>query len=200
MSRPYPIVEYAHIIGKNTADFTMGDFVKYMKWWMKQPVRKDLVKVTPEQRKVYENDVKKAQKYFQKYPEKAKAVSEFIAECENKHKPKGEKNMIIKSKAKAVPAVAEEQEEMEELVFDDMDTEEEDVVNGEDEMNERVAKDIVEEEDVTTEEETVANLELTRQDVDALIWGIGQLFEDYDLSEHEMGATLASLKEVLAGI
>ena len=40
--RPYPIIEYARKIGKNTAEFTATDFVKFMKWWMKQPVRRDL--------------------------------------------------------------------------------------------------------------------------------------------------------------
>ena len=39
----YPIIEYAHSINKNTAEFTLKDFAGYMKWWMKQPVREDLM-------------------------------------------------------------------------------------------------------------------------------------------------------------
>ena len=39
----YPIIEYAHSINKNTAEFTLKDFAGFMKWWMKQPVREDLM-------------------------------------------------------------------------------------------------------------------------------------------------------------
>lgn len=39
----YPIIEYAHLINKNTAEFTLSDFSKFMKWWMKQPIREDMV-------------------------------------------------------------------------------------------------------------------------------------------------------------
>lgn len=40
----YPIIQYSHIINKNTAEFTLKDFAGYMKWWMKQPVREDIVR------------------------------------------------------------------------------------------------------------------------------------------------------------
>lgn len=43
MGRPCPMVEYAHKIGKNTAEFTTSDMVKYTEWWLKQPIRKDLL-------------------------------------------------------------------------------------------------------------------------------------------------------------
>ena len=43
MSRPYPIIEYAHKIQKNTAEFTASDLASFMKWWLKQPDRKDLL-------------------------------------------------------------------------------------------------------------------------------------------------------------
>lgn len=43
MGRPFPIVEYAHKINKNTAEFTVNDLVAFMKWWVKQPVRKDIL-------------------------------------------------------------------------------------------------------------------------------------------------------------
>lgn len=39
----YPIIEYAHKIGKNTADLTTMDMVAFMKWWMKQAPRKDIL-------------------------------------------------------------------------------------------------------------------------------------------------------------
>ena len=39
----YPIIEYSHIINKNTAEFTLKDFAGFMKWWIKQPVREDLM-------------------------------------------------------------------------------------------------------------------------------------------------------------
>ena len=37
----YPIVEYAHLINKNTADFTASDMGKFMKWWIKQPDKEE---------------------------------------------------------------------------------------------------------------------------------------------------------------
>ena len=39
----YPIIEYAHKIGKNTAEFTASDMSRYTAWWIKQPVREDLM-------------------------------------------------------------------------------------------------------------------------------------------------------------
>lgn len=41
--RSFPIIEYAHKIKKNTAEFTVNDLVAFMKWWVKQPVRKDIL-------------------------------------------------------------------------------------------------------------------------------------------------------------
>lgn len=51
MSRPFPIVEYAHKINKNTAEFTVNDLVAFMKWWVKQPVRKDILAMRNEYKK-----------------------------------------------------------------------------------------------------------------------------------------------------
>lgn len=48
MSRPAPIIEYAHKINKNTAEFTVNDLVAFMKWWTKQPVRKDILTMRSE--------------------------------------------------------------------------------------------------------------------------------------------------------
>jgi len=55
----YPLVQFAQKIGKNTADLTVNDLVAYMKWWLKQPIRKDIVEATEAQRKVYEEDVRR---------------------------------------------------------------------------------------------------------------------------------------------
>jgi hypothetical protein len=63
MSRPYPIVEFAQKIGKNTAELTVNDLGKFMQWWMKQAPRKDLLKVTPEQRTRYNKDVAAMNKF-----------------------------------------------------------------------------------------------------------------------------------------
>lgn len=63
MSRPYPIVEYAQKIGKNTAELTVNDLGKFMQWWMKQKPRKDLLKLTPEQRTQYNKDVAAMNKF-----------------------------------------------------------------------------------------------------------------------------------------
>jgi len=43
--KPFPLVEYAKSIGKNTAEFTLKDFAAYMKWWLKQKPREDILKM-----------------------------------------------------------------------------------------------------------------------------------------------------------
>jgi phosphosulfolactate synthase (CoM biosynthesis protein A) len=45
MNRPFPLVEYAQKIGKNTAELTAADMAKYMLWWMKQQPRKDILQM-----------------------------------------------------------------------------------------------------------------------------------------------------------
>jgi len=57
MARLYPLIEYAHKIGKNTAELTAVDMANFMKWYMKQPPRKDLMEGTAAQRKTYNQDV-----------------------------------------------------------------------------------------------------------------------------------------------
>ena len=37
----YPIVEYSHMIGKNTADFTVTDLVKFTKWWVSLEIKEE---------------------------------------------------------------------------------------------------------------------------------------------------------------
>ena len=43
MSRPLPLIEYAQSIQKNTADLTVNDLTAFMKGWMKQQPRKDIL-------------------------------------------------------------------------------------------------------------------------------------------------------------
>ena len=125
MSRPFPIVEYAHKINKNTAEFTVNDLVAFMKWWTKQPVRKDILSMRNEYKKTVGNKVNQ--------------------------------NNI-----------------------DDGDAEEA--------MEEQ------------QENEVVAELGLTRLDVEALKWALGIVIEEYDMSESAYGKPLLDLKESLDGV
>jgi hypothetical protein len=128
--KPEPIIEYAHKIGKNTAEFTVKDLVAFTRWWMQQPVRKDLFnnkggsgmksELTPAQRVEYEKDKAKVQEYYRKQRE-----------------------------------------------------------------------------GVVAEEAIVAEIGLTKKDVEALKWVINQIFTDYDMDEHEYGMALLGINEVL---
>ena len=121
-NRPYPLIEFARSIQKNTAEFTLADFAKFMKWWMKQPQRKDLLTMS------------------KKYTDAMKS---------------------------RVPVNVEQQE------------------HG----------------DVDAVVAVVAELQLTQTDVDALLWGITQLLEQYDFSQMiEIGVSLVSMKEGLEGV
>jgi high-affinity Fe2+/Pb2+ permease len=86
-----PIVEYAHKIGKNTRDFTVNDMVKFTKWWLKQPVREDLLKMG----KI-------------KYTSKAKPTV-IVAEDVN------EEETVFEDMDEVQEEVEEEQEEQEEV-------------------------------------------------------------------------------------
>ena len=131
-NRPYPLIEFARSIQKNTAEFTLGDFAKYMKWWMKQPQRKDLLAMS----KKYTDAIKS------RVPVDVEQVDDSIAD--------------------------EEREKYQE--HGDIDA-------------------------------VVAELQLTQTDVDALLWGITQLLEQYDFSQMiEIGVSLVSMKEGLEGV
>jgi hypothetical protein len=133
MSRPFPLIEYAQKIGKNTAELTAVDMTKFMKWYMMQPQRKDLLIM--------------AKSYTTKKFEEAQTSR--LAE-------QGIESPINNG-------------------------EEEIVLHGEKWV-----------------EEIVCEMGLTRKDVDALIWGIKQLFSDYELGE--MGVSLSQLLEALEGV
>ena len=60
---PYPIIEYAHKIGKNTTEFTLKDFAGFMKWWLKLPIWRGLVEGTPEQKEQYKRDLEAMNKW-----------------------------------------------------------------------------------------------------------------------------------------
>lgn len=44
--RPFPLIEFAQSIGKNTAELTVNDLGKFMKEWIKQKPRKDLLNMS----------------------------------------------------------------------------------------------------------------------------------------------------------
>lgn len=122
----YPLVEYAHKIGKNTAEFTASDMAKFTVWWMKNPQRQDILKAIQTQQK------------------RATKIGERLM-----------KNRI-----------------------EDQNTVEE----------------------VEQESEVLCSLELTKVDIDALLFSISRTFEDYDMEGHEYGASLSGLKEGLKGV
>lgn len=132
MDRPFPIVEYARKIGKNTAEFTAVDLSNFMKWWMKQPLRKDLVmKNTFKQQGVITG-----RKTFQTMEE---AGIEEVEELTEEHE-------------------AEE----------------------------------------AASNEVVVELGLTKKDIQALVWGLGELLNTYDFHEFsEVGESLTNLKTSL---
>jgi len=138
--KPYPLIEYAQMVGKNTAEFSLKDFAGYMKWWLKQKPRKDIMEATAAQRKVYEDDVKS----MKQWREEGKMAKEMV---------KG--NFAVDS-----------------------------VVVGEEEE----------------EEVVVCSMELTRVDVDSLLWAINEIFENYDLTGSVYDLSLQSLKEGLEGV
>ena len=63
MVREYPIIEYAQKIGKNTAEFTVKDLAAFMKWWLKQAPREDLILVNSQQQAEYNKDLIAMNKY-----------------------------------------------------------------------------------------------------------------------------------------
>lgn len=137
MARPYPIIEYARSINKNTAEFTLKDFAVYMKWWLKQQPRKDLINMKSN----YKQDLAAMQKYRKEQTEEVEV--EIIQDEE----------------------VEETKEEIEEV-----------------------------------SEDVVCTMGLTKEDVTALLFAINRVFEDYEMSTHEYGTSLAGIKEGLEGV
>jgi hypothetical protein len=65
------------------------------------------------------------------------------------------------------------------------------------ENNMKTPVDVNQIDDSEAQEEVVAELGLTKKDVEALKWVINQIFIDYDMNEHEYGASLQGINEVL---
>ena len=76
--RPFPIVEYAHKIGKNTKDFTANDMVQFTRWWLKQATRKDILAM--ETQKTF---LTKSNQTFKQFKEKYVGPVEEEAVVEN---------------------------------------------------------------------------------------------------------------------
>jgi hypothetical protein len=132
MDRPAPIVEYARKVGKSTADFTATDLSKFMSWWMKQPVRKDILNM--------------AKKYT-------------LAQFQQAHKTRLAEQGI-----------------------------ESPINDGKEEI-------------VIHKDEVVCSMELTKQDVEALLFSIERTFADYEMEEdHPHTISLLELKEGLEGV
>ena len=131
MSRPFPLVEYAQKIQKNTAELTTSDMVKYMVWWMKQQPRKDLLAMA----KSYTT-----KKYHD--AQTSRLAEQGIESPIND----GEEEIVIHT------------------------------------------------------DEVVCEIGLTRVDIDALLWALHEIFENYDLTGTVHDLALKGLQEVLEGV
>jgi hypothetical protein len=132
--RDFPLVEYAKKIGKNTAEFTIKDLTAFMKWWLKQQPREDLLKMASN----YKQDLAAMQAFRKR----------------------------------------ESEEEVEETV-----------------------KGNVVADSVVVGEEVVCSMELTRADVEALLFSISRTFADYEMEEdHPHTISLTGLQEGLKGV
>jgi len=136
-SRPYPLIEYAHKIGKNTADFTVNDLAAFMKWWLKEKPRKDLLKVTPEQRVGYNKDLAAMNKHREEEKVRKHTTKKFEDAQTSRLAERGIESPIN-------------------------DGEEEIIIH--------------------PENEVVCELALSRVDVDAMLWALNEIFENYDLT------------------
>lgn len=170
--RPAPIIEYAHKIGKNTAEFTVKDLVGFMKWWMKQPPRKDLMEATPAQIATYKADVAKVQKYFkeQKMSKTSQYNNAMRSRLGNRNEPSARltSNQVV------------------------------DVEQADDSVAMEMSEEMMAEEVVS--EETVCSMELTKTDVEALLWAINEIFENYELAGTVHEKSLKDLQEGLSGV
>jgi flagellar motor switch/type III secretory pathway protein FliN len=133
------------MVGKNTAEFTVQDFIKFTKWWVqqeiRQEIRKDVLSVTPAQRATYEKDVQAMNKY------RAAQTSRLPA-----------------------------------------DKTAEDIENEVEEMSKEV------------ENEVIVEMGLTKIDVEALVWALDEIFENYDLTGSVHDKALSGLLEALKGV
>jgi hypothetical protein len=137
--KPFPLIEYAQSIGKNTAEFNLKDFAGYMKWWLKQKPREDILKMGAN------------------YKQDLAAMQKFRAEA---------------TVGKVDPSQMEDGEAQE------------------------ISEVVMEE-----ETEVMCSMELTKQDVEALLFSIERTFSDYNMeAEHPHTISLAGLKKGLEGV
>lgn len=170
--RDYPLVEYAKSIGKNTAEFSAKDLSLFMKWWLKQKPREDLLKVTPAQRKVYEADVA-AMKQWREEEKMGKNSQKMKNAATSRLSKQFDDELVGDSEIMDM----EEVEEVEEVVKGNF-----------------AANSVVE------GEEVVCSMELTKLDLQALLFIIDRAFADYEMDGHEYGNSLKELREGLRGI
>jgi hypothetical protein len=164
----YPLVEFAHTIGKNTQELTTNDMVNFMKWWMKQP-----------------DKIEREDAILQQLGR--------VKEIHNQSQTEKKENKMSKKHNLAAFQNAQRSrlspEHVQEIEQDQIAAE---LGEGSE----------VDEQEVVLEQagENIANMELTRLDVDALLFAINTIFSDYDMTGHDYEASLLSLKEGLDGL
>jgi hypothetical protein len=158
MSRPFPLIEYAQKIGKNTADFTVKDMINFTKEWVRQEIREDLVKMTPEQREEYNRDIVNMKQW------------------------RGEQGMSKNSQKMKDAATSRLSVNLndQELIDDGMAIEAQ--------------------EESEQENEVVCEIGLTKTDIEALLWALHEIFENYDLTGTVHDLALKGLQEALEGV
>lgn len=172
----YPIVEYAHKIGKNTADFTSMDMMRFNAWWMKQP-RKGVVEAEIKQRL-----------------KRVVAIHERIKQGD----------VVMGKTIKSVKLQAAQKSRLSSNQVVDVEQAEEDVeyevveMGGEGEIDMEAELAVINEK--LSENDIVADMGFTRIDVDALLWCINTVMTDYDMTGHDYEPSLTSLKEGLEGV
>lgn len=76
---PYPMVVYAHKIGKNTADFTTSDMVNFTRWWMKQPLDKEFM-MSANKNTYKKNNISEEAEQFKKAMDEVATEQEVVVE------------------------------------------------------------------------------------------------------------------------
>jgi hypothetical protein len=167
MDKPFPIIEYAHKIGKNTSELTATDMIKFTKWWIKQPIRDDIVsmkvKVTPEQNIVYNQDKAKVLEHYKKFPNEAQKIQ----------------NMLL-GKIQKEPQIMKKY------------ASEQDFIAAQD-----FIETTVQQNEMEHEQEIIVELGLTKTDVESLLWVISEIYENYELAGTMYDASLKNLQEGL---
>ena len=129
----YPLVIYAHKIGKSTAEFTTMDMVNYTKWWINEQPRKDILSM--------------AKKYVTKSFQDAQ-TSRLAEQGIESPINDGEEEIVVHEDSKVV-----------------------------------------------------CSMDLTRNDVVALLFSIERTMADYEMeAEHPHTISLTQLKEGLEGV